>query len=95
MKQPTDTQIALFAVGLLVFSAAAVWDIGANREQLAIESQRAQAIDYQVETRQATGDYDGDGITDNADVCPTRPETTNGFQDDDGCPDIVATTGAS
>ncbi|MFB6096011.1 MAG: thrombospondin type 3 repeat-containing protein [Haloferacaceae archaeon] len=40
-------------------------------------------------------DYDGDGIPDSTDRCPTRPETVNGYQDGDGCPDVVATTGAS
>ena len=40
-------------------------------------------------------DFDGDGIPDDRDACPTRPETVNGFQDGDGCPDVVATTGAS
>lgn len=32
-------------------------------------------------------DKDGDGIVDEADKCPDQPETKNGFQDDDGCPD--------
>lgn len=40
-------------------------------------------------------DYDRDGIPDGTDRCPTRPETVNGFKDGDGCPDVVATTGAS
>jgi OOP family OmpA-OmpF porin len=31
-------------------------------------------------------DPDGDGIIDN-DLCPNEPETFNGFEDDDGCPD--------
>ncbi len=34
-------------------------------------------------------DRDGDGIPDDADKCPDQPETVNGFQDDDGCPDEV------
>ena len=33
-------------------------------------------------------DSDGDGIPDDRDVCPREPETFNGYQDDDGCPDI-------
>jgi len=40
-------------------------------------------------------DFDGDGIPDDRDACPTRPETVNGFRDGDGCPDVVATTRAS
>jgi OOP family OmpA-OmpF porin len=34
-------------------------------------------------------DPDKDGIAGAADKCPTEPETKNGFQDDDGCPDEV------
>jgi plastocyanin len=34
-------------------------------------------------------DTDGDGIPDSLDSCPTDPETVNGFQDTDGCPDVV------
>lgn len=40
-------------------------------------------------------DYDDDGISDATDQCPTRPETVNGFRDQDGCPDVVKQTGAS
>jgi OOP family OmpA-OmpF porin len=32
-------------------------------------------------------DSDGDGILDKDDKCPTQPETKNGYQDEDGCPD--------
>jgi outer membrane protein OmpA-like peptidoglycan-associated protein len=32
-------------------------------------------------------DRDGDGIPDAKDKCPNEPETRNGYQDDDGCPD--------
>lgn len=32
-------------------------------------------------------DPDGDGIKGAADKCPTQPETKNGFEDKDGCPD--------
>lgn len=32
-------------------------------------------------------DTDGDGIPDVNDACPTQPETINGYQDSDGCPD--------
>ena len=36
-----------------------------------------------------TRDKDGDGIPDAVDKCPSEPETVNGFQDSDGCPDTV------
>jgi OOP family OmpA-OmpF porin len=32
-------------------------------------------------------DTDGDGILDKDDKCVDQPETVNGFEDDDGCPD--------
>jgi outer membrane protein OmpA-like peptidoglycan-associated protein len=32
-------------------------------------------------------DTDGDGIFDDKDKCPKEPETKNGFEDSDGCPD--------
>jgi outer membrane protein OmpA-like peptidoglycan-associated protein len=34
-------------------------------------------------------DVDEDESPDDEDKCPTEPETKNGFDDDDGCPDIV------
>lgn len=34
-------------------------------------------------------DRDGDGLVDPDDRCPDEPETVNGFQDDDGCPDAL------
>jgi OOP family OmpA-OmpF porin len=38
--------------------------------------------------RPKTGDRDGDGIPDNIDKCPDQPEDKDGFQDEDGCPDL-------
>ena len=35
-------------------------------------------------------DSDGDGLPDSEDKCVGEPETVNGFEDDDGCPDEVA-----
>ncbi len=37
----------------------------------------------------ATLDSDGDGINDDVDQCPNEPETYNGIEDTDGCPDGV------
>ena len=33
-------------------------------------------------------DSDGDGIPDDVDKCPTEPEDKDGFDDEDGCPDL-------
>ena len=35
-----------------------------------------------------TVDTDRDGIADHCDRCPRRPEDLDGFEDDDGCPDL-------
>jgi OOP family OmpA-OmpF porin len=35
-----------------------------------------------------SGDRDGDGIPDDMDKCPNEPEDKDGFQDEDGCPDL-------
>jgi outer membrane protein OmpA-like peptidoglycan-associated protein len=34
-------------------------------------------------------DRDGDGIPDDVDQCPDLAETRNGFEDEDGCPDVA------
>jgi outer membrane protein OmpA-like peptidoglycan-associated protein len=33
-------------------------------------------------------DSDGDGIPDGQDICPQQPEDKDGFDDEDGCPDL-------
>jgi Tfp pilus assembly protein PilV len=59
------------------------------------EARREQATQHVVTYEQAPGDWDGDGLPDAMDACPTRPETFNGFQDQDGCPDVVTRTRVS
>lgn len=34
-------------------------------------------------------DSDGDGLLDLIDRCPKDPETVNGFEDENGCPDVI------
>ena len=36
----------------------------------------------------ATSDRDRDGIADSVDKCPGDAETLNGYEDQDGCPDL-------
>jgi hypothetical protein len=83
------------AVVMLVATLPLAWQIADVRAAQAAEQRRSDLVQEQVATRQAPTDYDGDGIDDGRDRCPTRRETANGFQDDDGCPDVVVTTGAS
>jgi hypothetical protein len=88
-------RVTVVAVIVLVASLPILWQIGDVRATTAVEEQQTDLVDRTVSARQAPNDYDGDGIADGSDQCPTRPETQNGYQDADGCPDIVETTGAS
>lgn len=36
----------------------------------------------------ASSDSDADGVPDEADKCPDQPETKNGYEDEDGCPEL-------
>jgi outer membrane protein OmpA-like peptidoglycan-associated protein len=38
--------------------------------------------------RDRASDRDGDGFVDREDTCPEEPEDVDGFQDEDGCPDV-------
>jgi len=92
----TDKQrITVVAIVVLVVAVPALWQIGDVRAAQATEKAQSDLVDQTVSKRQAPADYDGDGITDSTDRCPTRAESVNGFQDSDGCPDVVETTGAS
>ena len=44
---------------------------------------------FWTEVVSETKDSDGDGVPDDKDKCPAQPETKNGHQDEDGCPDTV------
>jgi outer membrane protein OmpA-like peptidoglycan-associated protein len=62
--------------------------VAETNAQLAIEkSPAARCVDKDAPPA-GPGDIDGDGIPDNVDQCPRVPEDKDGFQDDDGCPDL-------
>ena len=88
-------RVTVVAMVVLVVAVPALWQIGDVRAAQATEEKQSDLVKQTVSTRQAPADYDGDGINDSADTCPTRQESANGYQDSDGCPDIVETTGAS
>ena len=50
---------------------------------------REPAVDVPKEP-EVPADTDGDGVVDAEDECPTEAETSNGINDDDGCPDSGA-----
>jgi outer membrane protein OmpA-like peptidoglycan-associated protein len=53
--------------------------------------ERCTAREFEEINNPKPGDRDGDGLADNVDKCPDEPETYNGFQDEDGCPDEADT----
>ncbi|MGI0064242.1 MAG: thrombospondin type 3 repeat-containing protein, partial [Nitrosopumilaceae archaeon] len=44
---------------------------------------------FEYTTKLSVNDTDKDGIPNDSDECPTQAETMNGFEDTDGCPDVV------
>lgn len=84
-------RITVVAIVVLLAVVPLSWQIGDVRAQQALESQRDKLVQQTV----TASDYDGDGIPDSTDRCPTRPEKRNGFQDLDGCPDEVRIVRAS
>ena len=45
-------------------------------------------LGYTMPAEEKEPDADGDGIPDAVDQCPNEPEDEDGFQDEDGCPDL-------
>jgi len=45
-------------------------------------------IGFTMPEPEVIGDADGDGMLDDVDQCPNEPEDFDGFQDEDGCPDL-------
>lgn len=95
MSWTRKQRITVIAIVMLVASGPVLLQVADIRAAQAIEETQVELVNQTVSTQQAPNDYDGDTILDSNDQCPTRPETENGFQDEDGCPDVVETTGAS
>jgi len=55
---------------------------------LSIYKEFGRAKVVKVEPKVVDNDPDKDGIVGDADRCPNEPEDKDGFQDDDGCPDL-------
>ena len=56
-------------------------------EDAAIDADEGDAIDMDMRFDNPQGDDDHDRILNKDDKCPSEPETYNGFEDEDGCPD--------
>jgi OmpA-OmpF porin, OOP family len=68
--------------------------VEARREVAIAEENARAAVDKSPKDRcnpdqvaAGPGDADGDGILDNVDECPRKPEDKDGFEDSDGCPE--------
>ena len=65
-----------------------VWAIFADSNKVYVGNSNPPEIKiFGQEIFVEPSDTDNDGIADNNDDCPTQPETENGYQDSDGCPD--------
>lgn len=95
MSWTREQRVTVVAILLLVVAVPALWQIAEVRASYAVDQTQSDLVSSIATTRHAPADYDGDGVSDSTDRCPTRPETENGFQDGDGCPDVVGTSGAS
>jgi hypothetical protein len=95
MSTDRNRTVTVAALVVLAATLGLTWQLAAVRATQAVEHRQSALVDDPVTERRAPADWDGDGHADGDDRCPTRPETTNGFQDGDGCPDVVATSGAS
>lgn len=92
-----DRREVLTAVASAVVAASLplTLEIDGLRRRQSMEDRKTSLQQETVDVRRTTGDFDGDGVDDEGDSCPRRPETVNGFRDLEGCPDVVASTGAS
>ena len=70
----SDAQVALLGVEIVMRDARRPEPVAAP---VAVAVQPPKVLDR-----------DGDGIPDDIDKCPNEPEDKDGFEDDDGCPDL-------
>ena len=67
------------------YDARRTANIAEHNARLAIEKSPKEKCTDQPKK---IGDRDGDGLMDNVDKCPDDPEDKDGFEDEDGCPDL-------
>jgi OOP family OmpA-OmpF porin len=70
------------------FAATAELGVGLGVEIHVRKPRGPTAEQLELAQRKPPPDRDGDGIPDSQDACPDRAEDVDGFEDDDGCPDI-------
>ena len=77
------------ATNELEVTGGVTWRFGGKKALVVPPMPPAEEPPPAPEPAPVIGDRDGDGFLDNVDKCPDEPETRNGFQDDDGCPDEI------
>jgi outer membrane protein OmpA-like peptidoglycan-associated protein len=70
------------------FGATAELDVGIGISFVLGGPHHQTAEEARLARGEPPPDRDGDGIPDAQDACPDRPEDKDGFEDEDGCPDI-------
>ncbi|MBX3187945.1 MAG: DUF4139 domain-containing protein [Labilithrix sp.] len=81
-----DVKLSLVAGAPLAFEAQLGHAVIPERPVVTDRGEVIAAVP-RGDTSLAQADRDGDGIPDDVDKCPDEPETFNGQDDDDGCPD--------
>ena len=90
------TTFAVLAVVLTVLTVPAVATYRTTHTpHRATDAKAAPGTAGRSASHGTARDTDHDGIPNARDQCPNRPERYNGYRDGDGCPDVVARTGAS
>jgi len=70
------------------FRAREHLEVADHNAREALRLAREQCAPKPPKAKPVIGDKDGDGIKDDVDKCPNDPEDKDGFEDEDGCPDL-------
>jgi OmpA-OmpF porin, OOP family len=83
--------LGVVSVAFLVAAPACRPDVPAQRPPAPVSAgHSAPAVELEEGDGDRDSDNDHDRILDSNDKCPNEPETYNGVEDDDGCPDRSA-----
>lgn len=67
------------------------WVASARQGATSLPSSHGELLVGLVYRKRVSGDTDGDGVRDDKDGCVDEAEYPNGYEDQDGCPDALAT----
>lgn len=87
---PDGTKILFNSIGPIDDDLYLINPDGSDQTQLTKTLSGEYQADWQpIPIPPPPRDSDNDGILDDVDSCPSHPEIFNGFQDADGCPDVL------